>query len=343
MSESLTTKSIFDEIVDAAALTGYAHHARTIIDRARANLPAITKSINDLPALTGEKAHSGIIISAGPSLHKQNSIQSIVESGYQGTIITVDGSYISCLKAGLIPDFVLTLDPHPTRVVRWFGDNDFEKNVGNDDYFKRQDLDVQFRNNTKKQNSDNIKLVNAMGHFSKGIVASTVAQNVVKRIKEAKLDDYWWNPLMDDPQKPDSLTRTIYDMNKKPCLNTGGTVGTAAWVFAHSILKLPNIAVVGMDYGYYRETTYQQTQTYYELLLHLDDPKDIDQCFVDMEFPLTGETFFTDPTYFWYRRNFLDLLKNSQAKTFNCTEAGTLFGDNIECIRLGDFLSKFQN
>ena len=65
-----------------------------------------------------------------------------------------------CLKSGIIPDYVLTLDPHPKRVVRWFGDYNFENNQLNDDYFARQDLDVDFRNNSIEQNLNNIELVN---------------------------------------------------------------------------------------------------------------------------------------------------------------------------------------
>ena len=59
---------------------------------------------------------------------------------------------------------------------------------------------------------------------------------------------------------------------------------------------------------------------------------------MDFEFPLTKEKFYTDPTYFWYRRNFLELLSQSKKPTFNCTEGGTLFDEKLQCVNLDDFL-----
>jgi len=329
----------FESIVNQITDIGRDLHSKNILDHARWNLPYVEKSIRDLPELPFEKRASAIVISAGPSVHKRNSIQRIKQSAYKGTIIVVDGAYIASLKQGLIPDFVLTLDPHPTRIVRWFGDSNFEENNKHDDYFQRQDLDLEFRKNTIQQNQYHIQLVNQYGFQTKAIVASTAPQNVVRRIYEAQFDRYWWNPLVDDPNSEKSLTRQLYDLNKLPCMNTGGTVGTAAWVFAHSILTIPKIAVLGMDFGYYADTPFKKTQTYYELVKHIGQEEDVQECFMEMEFPLTKEKFFIDPTYFWYRRNFLQLLAKSRAKIFNCTEGGTLFGDQIECISLSEFLN----
>ena len=125
-------------------------------------------------------------------------------------------------------------------------------------------------------------------------------------------------------------------------MNTGGTVGTAAWVFAHSILSIPLIALTGFDLGYYADMPKEQTQTYYELIEHLGGTDQLDECFKYFEFPLTNEKYYTDPTYFWYRQNFLDLLEKSQCKTVNCTEGGTLFADHINCMYLDDFLREVE-
>jgi len=332
----------FKEIVEQVAGVGYQRHADTLVKHAGLNLPDAKRTIKQLPPLVGEKARSAIVISAGPSVYKRNSIKRIAAQGFRGSVIAVDGAYIACLKAGLIPDFVLTLDPHPSRIVRWFGDHDFEKHAEADDYFARQDLDMAFRKNSIEQNQEHIKLVDQQGHLSRFIIASSAPRNVVKRLKEAKGDLYWWNPLVDDPKRPDSLTKRIYAINKLPCMATGGTVGTASWVFANSILKIPRIGLVGMDFGYYYDTPKEKTQTYYELIHHLEGDSDIDQCFMDFEFPLTKEKFYTDPTYYWYRRNFLGLLEKKTSETYNCTEAGTLFSENIQCVNLDSFLGSMR-
>ncbi|MBL8013708.1 MAG: motility associated factor glycosyltransferase family protein, partial [Candidatus Omnitrophica bacterium] len=317
----------FNDIVGKITGIGLDIHKNALVNHAKLNLPDVRTSIKHLDPLKGKKSESAIVISAGPSVHRRQSLKRILDAKYQGSLIAVDGAYIACLKIGLVPDYVLTLDPHLTRIVRWFGDPDFEKHTAGDDYFARQDLDIEFRKNTIEQNKMHIKLVNEMGHLTRAIVASTAPRNVIARIKEARLDMYWWNPLVDNPSSQESITRQMYNINKMPCMNTGGTVGTAAWVFANSILKIPQIAIVGMDLGYYADTPKEKTQTFYELHHHLAEGDSIDSCFVDFEFPLTGEKFYIDPTYYWYRQNFLELFNQSKSQTYNCTEGGTLFAD----------------
>lgn len=328
----------FDQIVGQISNIGYDLHANTLIEHAHQNLPYAQKTIKHLPLLEGDKKKSAIVISAGPSIHKQQTIKKILEHKYKGTTVCVDGSYIACLKAGLIPDFVLTLDPHKTRLVRWFGDHNFEEHAEKDDYFARQDLDVDFRKNSLEHNRKNIELVNRYGHLTKAIISSSAPANVRERLIEAKFDMYWWNPLVDNPNKPESLTRRIHSVNKWPCMNTGGNVGSAAWVFANAVLKCSMVALTGMDMGYYIDTPKTQTQLYYEIIHHLGTDENIDDCFKSFEFPLTGEKFYTDPTYFWYRKNLLELLEDATGETYNCTEGGTVFGDKIKCEYLDNFL-----
>lgn len=340
MPEIMVNK--FENIVAQIPNIGLNVHGERILEHARLNLPDLIKTIKDLPAIHPVKARSAIIISAGPSTNRRKSIRRMKEAKYEGTVIVTDGSYVACLKAGLIPDFMLTLDPHPTRMVRWVGDHEFEKHTANDDYFTRQDLNIEFQKNSAQQNEEHIAMVNQYGHLTKAIVASTAPRNLVGRLKEARFDMYWWNPLVDDPSKPDSLTRQMYAINKLPCLNTGGTVGTAAWVFTNSVLKTPRIGLVGMDFGYHADNPVEKTQTYYELIEHLGGREELEQCFIEYEFPLTKEKFYTDPTYFWYRKNFLELFAHAATKTYNCTEGGTLIDDRIPCITLDEFIRVYS-
>lgn len=334
--------SDFWDLVKELPHLGFKNIAGDLIRCAQYNGPLVKKSLKDLPPLKGAKAKSGVVISAGPSVHKQDSINRILKAKYKGSIIAVDGCYIACLKAGLIPDYVVTLDPGASRVVRWFGDPDFEKNSEGDDYFVRQDLDVEFRKNSIAHNKENIRLVNKYGPQTKAIVATSAPHTVVNRLIEAKFDMYWWNPLVDNPLQENSLTKKLYDMNGLPCMNTGGTVGTAAWVFAASRLNIPHLAVVGMDLGYYEETPIEQTQTYYELVARHGSLEGVEKYFAEFVFPLTGKKYYTDPTYFWYRNNFLDLLKQAgTVKTYNCTEAGTLVDPIIPCMSFDEFLRKY--
>ena len=330
----------FADVVAKITDIGKDWHSNDLVVNADYNAPHTKKSFKDLPTLSAEKLKSAIIVSAGPSLHKFDVLKKLQRSNYKGCIVAIDGSLVKCLKNGIIPDYVLTLDPHPTRIVRWFGDDDFEENTRHDDYFSRQDLDVEFRNNSIKENQANIDLVNKYASQIKLVICSSAPRNVVKRAIEAGFDMYWWNPIVDAPQAPESLTRKIYNINKKSCMNTGGTVGTAAWVFANAILKIPEIAITGMDLGYHSETAIEMTQTYYELQEFVTNREELEQLFPKFNFPLTGEEFYIDPTYFWYRKNFLELHSRAAGKTYNCSEAGTLFDDNFSCITLNDFLQQ---
>ncbi|BBM87895.1 6-hydroxymethylpterin diphosphokinase MptE-like protein [Candidatus Uabimicrobium amorphum] len=329
----------FKDLVKKIPQIGIDYHLKSLCEKAVINLPLIKKSLKDISLPEEKKAESAIVISAGPSVHNTNAIQKIVDSGYQGTIIAIDGTYVRCLKAGLKPDYIITLDPHPTRVVRWFGDPDFEKNSENDDYFARQDLDVDFRKNSIKHNNENIELVNKFSAGAKVIIASCISETVANRLVEANFDGYWFNPMVDNPTNPESITRKMWNINKLPCMNTGGTVGTAAWVFAATRLKIPHIAVVGMDFGYPESTPIEKTQTYYELINHLGSKENIKSYFAASTFPLTGEKYYTDPTYYWYKQNFIDLLRKvDDVVTYNCSGAGTLIEEEVECMDLNNFL-----
>ncbi len=330
----------FDGLVSSIPDIGYDWHKEAIVRNSSENAQHIQKKVSDLKHVDGDKSNSAIVVSAGPSLHYNDSLKMLASSDYKGTVIAIDGSYVKCLKAGVIPDYVITLDPHPTRIVRWFGDPDFEKNMEGDDYFSRQDLDIDFRENSLRQNQANIELVNEYAGKSKLIIASTAPANLVHRAEQAGFDMYWWMPLVDNPDIEGSLTRQIYKLTKLPAINTGGNVGTAAWVFAQFWLKIKKIAVIGMDLGYRLDLPYHMTQGYPELVQMLGEKNVTSELFPEIENPDTGERCYTDPTYYWYRKNTLDLIANSDATLYNCSGGGILFGDGVVTMSLQKYLTE---
>lgn len=152
---------------------------------------------------------------------------------------------------------------------------------------------------------------------------------------------YWWNPLLDDYDLPESLSRQLYQLNGKPCLNAGGNVGTACWVIAHAVLGKTKIGILGMDFGYYGETSYRETQYYNELVEILGKDR-IAEAFLHIHNPHLGRDFFTDPAYYWYRMAFLEMAEQAMTdgiRTFNCTGGGILFGPGIEFVPFADFVA----
>ena len=329
----------FDKIVNSISDIGFDWHKDNLISNSKNNLKHIKNTVLDLPK---NNTSSALIISAGPSLEKLKIIDELKSLDYNGLIIAIDATYIRLLKNNLIPDYILTLDPHPTRMIRWFGDYEFELNTKSDDYFERQDLDVQFRDNSTEQNSLNIKIVDKFSNRMKLIICCTTPNNVVERCIDAGFDLYWWAPLMDNPNNAHSLTRDIHDITNLPCFNTGGNVGTAAWVFARTILNVENIGIVGMDLGYFKETPITETQTYYELQNITDTEEQLNELFLDVNNPHNNITYYTDPTCHWYKLNILQLLKSSNSRLFNCSGSGTLFGDGVEFMPLSSFVEKYN-
>lgn len=319
----------FAELQNDITRIGVEWHRDTILRNTVDNAPRIEKSIRDI-----DPSDPVLVVSAGPSLYRQESLAKVRDAQFKGTIVSTDGSYVQCLKAGIIPDYVVTLDPHPTRMIRWFGDPDFATNSEGDDYFARQDLDLTFRTNAAKVNEQNIELVNQYAHRSRFIVSTTSPQNVVMRLEAAGVVPYWFVPLVDKPTERWSLTANMVRETGLPAMNTGGTVGTAAWVFSHTRLKAQNVAVVGMDFGYPMETPLDKTQEYNLVSSYGGDISE----FFPRYTGFWGEAY-TGPTYWYYRSNFLDLLAANKAQVINCSGAGLLFGPGVGCMELEQWLA----
>ncbi|MGO9016323.1 MAG: 6-hydroxymethylpterin diphosphokinase MptE-like protein [Dissulfurispiraceae bacterium] len=306
------------------------------LKNAEANQPYIGKTIKDLKREMSEKPPKpAIVISAGPSLHRKRSIETIKKANGNCHIIAVDGALGHCLRNGVIPDFVITVDPDEHRIIRWFGDPRLDERP-EDDYFRRQDLDPALNTNELARNRELIQLVNSYGPGITTIISTSVTPEITLRCRDAGMRLYWWNPLYDDYEKSDSVSRKIYQMNHVTCMVTGGNVGSSAWVFAHSILNSPDVVLVGMDFSYPPGTNVLNTQ-YYTILKELfpDQPS---HGLIEIHNPYLNETWLTDPGYYWYSQCFLQMAPHASCKTYNCTEGGILFGEGIVFSGLADTL-----
>ncbi|MBI3001778.1 MAG: DUF115 domain-containing protein, partial [Deltaproteobacteria bacterium] len=283
-------------------------------------------ALQETPLIEGKDA---LVIAAGPSLHRRDTARLIRESEFKGVIVATESAMAWCLRHGIVPDLVVTLDPHAHRIVRWFGDPDLTKDaLARDDYFARQDMDPEFCEDQLRFNGEVLDLVNRYGPRIRIAVASSASEAVVKRAADSGMDVYWWNPMYDDYDQEQSLTRKIHALNGLPCVNAGGNVGSACWVFAHAVLGKTRVGLVGMDFAYYADAPYSRTQ-YYKEILNLVGPERLDEVFVRMVNPHTGEEFYTDPAYLWYRDASLEMAQQAECETYNCTGGGILFGPGI--------------
>ena len=74
-----------------------------------------------------------------------------------------------------------------------------------------------------------------------------------------------------------------------------------------------------------------------DVLEHIE-PEHLDEVFIRVFNPHESRWYYTDPAYMWYRNCMLDMVAESDNRTYNCTEGGILFGDNIDYITLSGFL-----
>ncbi|HZS12949.1 MAG TPA: 6-hydroxymethylpterin diphosphokinase MptE-like protein [Nitrospirales bacterium] len=306
---------------------------------AQENVPYMKRSLLDVPRPAG-KGRSAIAMSAGPSLHRRRTIERIKASSYcgVGTLVVADGALGYCLRHGVVPDYVVTVDPHPSWIIRWFGDPEL-KSRPDDDYFRRQDLDPALNTREIERNEELIELVNRYGPQINVIIATCVAPNVTRRCLDAGMPLYWWNPICDDYDDPHGHTRKLHALTGMPCMVTGGNCGASAWIFANGILEGDPVALVGMDLGYAPGTALRRTQYYHELIKFYSEEQ-LEAEYVQLHNPHLNETWFTDPTYYWYRQCLMDVVAQSGWTLINCTEGGTVFGDGVVWQGLDVFIAE---
>jgi hypothetical protein len=292
------------------------------------------KELRNAPLGQGDQA---VIIAAGPSLHKTNVANKLKSSEFKGAIVVPDSAVLYCLRNEIIPDLVVTVDPHAKRVVRWFGDPTLSKSdLASDDYFSRQDMDPAFADELRA-NDEIMELLEKHGKKIRIALSTSSSETVVQRAIDTGMQIYWWNPMYDDPDLAGSETENLYQLNGLPCLNAGGNVGTACWMMADSVLEKKHVALTGMDLSYYDDTPYINTQYYYEAL-ELVGEDQLESLYMRIFNPHLEKWFYTDPAYMWYRNVFLEMASEAFSTTYNCTEGGILFGENIIFTPLNSFL-----
>ncbi len=294
------------------------------------------KSLTDLRGLQIGDGKSAVVVAAGPSVKRHDPARVIQDFGYTGAVVATESAMHYCLRGGLVPDLVVSVDPQPA-IARWFGDPSLsDEEIQNNDYFRRQDLDDAFADE-RRANDALLRALKAHGPQIRIALSTTASAQVVQRVLDLGMDLYWWNPMLDDPEGEGSLTAELYALNGFPCVNAGGNVGSASWMMADAVLGVPQVAITGMDFGYYDGTPLERTQYYYAAR-DLVGEEHLESLFMRIHNPHEDAWFFTDPAYRWYREAFLEMVQDAQATTHNCTGGGILFGEGIRWSTLQDFI-----
>jgi len=314
------------------------------LDNARQNLQYMDhgQSLAALRKHTLGKSDDAIVIAAGPSIKRNDPISTIKKDGFDGAILATDSGMYYCLRNGVVPDLVVTVDPFPSRIVRWFGDPDLTiESLKNDDYYRRQDMDESFANEMRT-NDEILELMERHASGMRIALSTSSAEIVVRRAINTGMGIYWWNPMLDDPSETGGLSHQLHALNGLPLVNAGGNVGAACWMMADAVLEKQNVAITGMDFAYYADTPYSATQYYYEAI-DLVGEDNLDSIYIHIKNPHMDQWFYTDPAYYWYREAFLDMVCDGNCTTYNCTEGGLIFGDKIDFRPLASFLDRTKS
>jgi hypothetical protein len=277
------------------------------------------KSAGELNLKNKENQGSAIVIGGGPSLAKKEHLEILAESNYTGSIVVVDRVLKKALEKGVTPDkfknfFVVSIEPYD-RIESHFDH----------------------------------KIVNEYAEKIRGFFPVISSPKTTNRARKAGIQINWFHSLIDYNEGVKSfngLTALMVKSKKNiglPALQTGGNVGTTSWFIGWQILKCPVIGLIGINHGWDEDDNPQKIMTHgYE-----NPDIEIDETIANMTFTKIYNPDFNcycimDPIYQFYSNALKEFISRSPkwVSTFNATEGGSIFGENINSIKLLDFLKK---
>lgn len=270
----------------------------------------------DLGGPATPPAGPALVVGGGPSLREHRHLELLAESCPPGVlVIATDRILVPLLRLGVVPDLVVSID----------GDHEIIASYVND------------------------PIVDEHGPKLRIAVATIGSPPAVERFQRAGATLYWFNPLLDDYRRQDSVTAMQRSMTRSsrwpnglPAVSCGGHAGATCWVLAHALLKRSPIALIGLDLGYPADYPIERTQCFSAIrALTGDDPEATRAYFTEIYNPDLGRPALLDVMFAEFRRHFLELVERVPAwvRTYNCTEGGSLFGPRITTLPLREFLS----
>ncbi|MDO8618363.1 MAG: DUF115 domain-containing protein [Candidatus Daviesbacteria bacterium] len=120
--------------------------------------------------------------------------------------------------------------------------------------------------------------------------------------------------------------------------------GLAAIVFAATILRSPEISMIGMDSGYRQDTPLEQLHYHDNMLLSSGlNKNECAKLYKTYYMEMWNEYSIVDPVFEIYRKTFVNLasqMVSQKIRIVNCTEGGCLASEGVEYIKFIDYLNK---
>lgn len=272
------------------------------------------KNIKDIKEIFDTATNKpAIVIGAGPSLQKFHHLELLADSAFYkekiGPILTTSHTVKDCLEAGVIPDYMILLDPEPVMLPHI--DHDIV-----DEY------------------ADKIK----------GIFPITIDNIVLNRWKGKKI---FFLAAISEATIPNVQAVLSGLFPKITEMNALANAGTFSWNVA-KFLGCNPIAMIGMDQGFLMDTPVEETPYYKAFQKSYDNREEIldnDYYFHTHSFFKTDR--YTDDIYRNFAKNAIAAAnvakKDKGIRTINATGGG--FIDKPEVIEnmwFEDFLRKWE-
>jgi hypothetical protein len=137
------------------------------------------------------------------------------------------------------------------------------------------------------------------------------------------------------------MTKTEKNPKGLPAIQTGGNVGTSAWIIAWNILKKSHVGLIGIDHGYYSD---ERTSDDHLFPNEKKNNKEFKKAYPEIYNPIYDVTCIQDPIFQYYSNALKEFITKTSnfVKTINATEGGTIFGKGIECSTLKKFIQNYN-
>lgn len=264
------------------------------------------KDMWSIGLLPKKEMSPALFIAAGPSVRERGHVELLARRGWKGVSLATDRMLIPLLKAGYVPNYVVSVDGNRELIVKWFDD----------------------------------PIVDEYAPKIIGIFCSTVAKNAVDRFRKAGGEVRWFHGMMDSFFETDSVTSMMNFMTGSTALSAGGNVGATCFTVAHYLHCNPIVAI-GLDLGYNADTPIEQT-AYYDRLYKPGVPMEQLMKLYKRDWnPSTGKEYLIDVVFVHYRDALREMVLAAKREFINSTEGGSLFGEGIKCLPFSEVLDKY--
>lgn len=178
------------------------------------------------------------------------------------------------------------------------------------------------------------------------ILATSIHRDVVNECLDAGARVEWFQPF---PKQEENTRRP--ELNMEPyrrenivTVNTGGNVGTTAYLMACMLFRCRPVGLMGLEFAWSDDTPYSDTQYWKELIrITSGNVPRAESLFRKIKNPRDGLWYIADPVYYYYAQTFAEiwetLPKDVQEATYNLTPQGILDAEGLKFVSAKEFMT----